>query len=83
MFLHIVCIGITFSIVMMLMTVSIKMMSAAMAGILFYLLVCFGYIFDYFFLGTQIGWMEILGAAIIVGANVTIGLLIAFKVVVG
>jgi drug/metabolite transporter (DMT)-like permease len=81
MFAHIVCIGITFSLVMTLMTVSIKMMSAAMAGILFYLLVCFGYLFDYFFLGTHIGWMEILGAVIIVGANVTIGLLIAFKIV--
>lgn len=81
MFAHIICIGITFSLVMMLMTVSIRMMSAAMAGILFYLLVCFGYLLDYFFLGTKIGWMEILGAVIIVGANVTTGLLIAFKIV--
>ena len=80
MFMHVVCIGITFSLVMMLMTVSIRMMSAAMAGILFYLLVCFGYLFDYFFLGTHIGWIEVLGAIIIVGANVTIGLLIAFRV---
>ena len=68
---------------MMLMTVSIKMMSAAMAGILFYLLVCFGYIFDYYLIGTQISWNEIVGAAIIVGVNLIIGLLIAFKYVVG
>ena len=68
---------------MMLMMVSIKMMSAAISGILFYLLVCFGYIFDYFLIGTQISWNEILGAAIIVGVNLIIGLLIAFKYVVG
>lgn len=81
MFAHIICIGITFSLVMTLMTVSIKMMSASLAGILFYLVVCFAYLLDYFYLGTRIGWMEILGAAIIVGANVTISILIAFKIV--
>ena len=52
MFALCIAIGITFSLVQTLMTISIKMMNAAMAGILFYLLVCFGYIFDYFFLGT-------------------------------
>lgn len=73
---HIVAISLSFWLMMVLMTKSIKMLSAGVSGILLYVAVPTSYLLDYFFLGTRIGIMEIIGACVIVGTNVTIGVLI-------
>ena len=65
----------------MAMTRSMKFITAGMAAILTYIAVPIGYILDYFFLGTHVGYLELIGAFIIVGSNVIIGILV-FKGIV-
>ena len=62
---------------MVLMTASIKKLRASVSGILLYICVPTSYLFDYAFLHTPIGGLEILGAAIIVGTNVGVAVLVA------
>ena len=79
--LYILGIGFAFFAVQMLMTKSFNFITAGMAGILIYIAVPIGYILDYFFLHTQIGMLEIIGACIIVGSNVIIGFLLYLGVI--
>ena len=64
---------------MVVMTLAIKRLPASVSGILLYVSIPTSYIFDYVFLHTPIGGIEILGAAIIVGTNVGIALLLACR----
>ena len=75
--LYIFSIGTCFFAMMVLMTVSIKKLKASVSGILLYICIPTSYLFDYAFLHTPIGGLEILGAAIIVGTNVAVAVLLA------
>ena len=77
----IISIGVSFFMHMVLMNVALRYLSASLSGILLYVSVPTGYLFDYLFLNTAIGLVELLGAAIIVFTNVIIGILLATKVI--
>lgn len=77
MVVYVIIISTTFFIMMVLMTVSIKLLPASISGILLYIAIISSYLFDYLFLHTPIGWMELLGAGIIVVTNVGIGVAVA------
>ena len=66
---------------MVFMNISLRSLTASLSGILLYVSVPTGYLFDYLFLNTAIGGLELLGAAIIVVTNVLIGFLLAKKVI--
>ena len=58
-----------------------KLISATMAGILLYITVPFSYILEYFIYGKAIGYMEVIGAVLIVTTNVLIGVLKGTKTI--
>lgn len=78
---YILGIGVTFWAMQMCMTKAFTLITAGMAGILIYIAVPIGYLLDYLFIGTQIGYLELIGVAIIVGTNVVIGFLLYFGVI--
>jgi len=70
-----VAIGAIYSLMQLMMVNGSRLISATMAGILLYVTVPCSYILEYFFFGKKIGYLEIIGALIIVGTNITVGVL--------
>jgi drug/metabolite transporter (DMT)-like permease len=59
----------------MTMAMSLKYLTASMSGVLIYLAIPFSYVLDFLFFGTLISRIEIIGASLIVGVNVVLGIL--------
>ena len=54
---------------------SMKYITASMSSVIIYLSIPVSYILDYLFLGSQVGWLEMIGVCLIVIINVLLGYL--------
>ena len=67
------------SVLLILMTTlfnySMKYVTASMSSVIIYLAIPASYMLDFFFMGTQVGAIEIIGACMIVTVNVALGYL--------
>lgn len=75
MFLFFLLIAFLFFCMQSLMSYSFRFMPAAMAGVLIYTAIPVSYLLDFFVFKTKVGYLELIGVAIIVVTNVTIGLI--------
>ena len=62
-----------------LITYGLSVVTASVSAIMFYISIPVSYLLDIFFMGKQIGALEIIGAIMIIASNVSIGLLKANK----
>ena len=75
LFLYYLLIAFLFFMMNSLMSFSFQFMPAAMAGILIYTAIPVSYVLDFLVFKTKVGYLEIIGVAVIVLTNVTVGLI--------